>query len=65
MPLIHGELVTQCEDLELEGGSRSKAGAKSCDEGEEDCLHEGGRLPHLASTNRESLALGRHSAKPS
>ncbi len=54
--LIHGELVAQCEDLELQGGSRSEAGAERGDEGEEDCLHEGSKLPHLSGTRRDSLA---------
>jgi hypothetical protein len=53
---LHGELVAQCEDLELRGGSRSEAGAARGDEGEEDCLHEGSKLSHLSSTRRESLA---------
>jgi hypothetical protein len=54
--LIHGELVAQCEDLELEDGSRSEAGAERGGEGEEDCLHEGSKLPHLSGTGRDSLA---------
>ena len=48
-PLIDGELlVARSEDLELQGGSRSKAGAERCDEGEENCLHEDRKLPRLA-----------------
>jgi hypothetical protein len=47
-PLIHDELVRQGEDLELQGGSRSEASAERGDEGEEDCLHEGSKLPHLS-----------------
>ncbi len=46
-PLVDGKLVTQREDLELEGGARSEGSAERGDEGEEDCLHEGRRLPHL------------------
>jgi hypothetical protein len=55
-PLVDGELVAQREDLELEGGARSKARADRQEEGEEDCLHEGRRLPRLGRTHRESLA---------
>jgi len=55
--------VAQGEDLELEGGSRPEAGAERPKEGEEDRLHEGRKLPHLARTHREFLA-GRPSAKP-
>jgi hypothetical protein len=47
------------QDLELEGGSRSEAGAERGDEGEEDCLHEGSKLPHRSGSKRESLALAR------
>jgi hypothetical protein len=54
--LIHGELVTQCEDLELQGDSRSEACTERGNEGEEDCLHEGSKLPHLSGTRHESLA---------
>jgi hypothetical protein len=56
-PLVDGKLVTQREDLELEGGSRSEAGAERGDEGEEDCLHEGSKLTHLDGTKRELLEL--------
>jgi len=55
-PLVDGELVAQREDLELEGGARSEASAERREEGEEDCLHEACRLPHLGGTQRESLA---------
>ncbi len=60
-PLVDGKLVTQREDLELEGRSRSEAGPERGDEGEEDCLHEGMRAasyPTKASRRRQS-----HSAK--
>jgi hypothetical protein len=45
--------VAQREDLELEGGARSKAGAERREEGEEDCLHGGNKLPHLSGTKHE------------
>jgi hypothetical protein len=54
--LIHGKLVAQCEDLELQGGSRSEAGAERGNEGEKDCLHEGRKLPHLGCSGRDALA---------
>ncbi len=37
--LVDGKLVTQREDLELQGGSRSEAGAERGGEGEEDTAH--------------------------
>jgi hypothetical protein len=43
-PLVDGELVAQREDLELEGGARSEAGAKGREEGEKDRLHEVSKL---------------------
>jgi len=45
--------VAQREDLELEGGARSKAGAERRQKGEEDCLHGGSKLPHLSGTKHE------------
>ena len=56
LALIHGELVAQGEDFELQGSSRLEAGPERGDEGEEDCLHEVSKLPHLSGTRRESLA---------
>ena len=56
--LIHGELVAQCEDLKLQGGSRSEAGAERGDESDEDCLHEAASYP-LSGTRRESLTSAR------
>jgi len=56
-PLADGELVAQREDLDLEGGSRSEAGAERGDEGEEDCLHEADKLPHLSGATGQSTAL--------
>jgi hypothetical protein len=61
-PLVDGELVAQREHLELEGGSRSEARAERPEEGEENCLHEERRLPHLGRTHRDFRA-GRPSAK--
>jgi len=56
VPSVDGELVTQREDLELERDSRSKADANRGDNGEEDRLHEGRRVPRSSSANREALA---------
>ncbi len=62
-PLVYGELVAQSEDLELEGGPRSEAGADGREEGEKDGLHEGRKLPHLSGTKRQSPAPTPRSAK--
>ena len=43
--LVDGELVTQSEDLKLEGGSRPKAGAEGGGEGEEAALMQAPRSP--------------------
>jgi len=48
--------VAQREDLALEGGARSKAGAERREEGEEDCLHGGSKVPHLSGTKHEPTA---------
>jgi hypothetical protein len=48
--------MAQREDLELEGGARSEAGAERREEGEEDRLHEDSKLPHLSGTKREPPA---------
>ncbi len=56
LPLALAGVVAQREDLELEGGARSEASAERSEEGKEDGLHEGRRLPHLGRTHRESLA---------
>jgi len=55
--------VAQREDLELEGDSRSEAGAERPEKGEKDRLHEERRLPHLGRTYPEFLA-GQLSEKP-
>ena len=55
-PLVDGELVPQREDLELEGSARSEAGPERREEGDEDRLHEGSKLPHLSGTEREPPA---------
>ena len=41
----------------MEGGARSEAGAEGRAEGEENRLHEAGKLPPLSNTKRESLAI--------
>jgi hypothetical protein len=56
-PLIDGELVAQGKDLELQGGARSKASANGGEDGEEDLLHGGSKLPDLGATTSESAAL--------
>ena len=56
--LIHGELVAQCEDLKLQGGSRSEAGAERGDKSDEDCIHEAASYP-LSGIRRESLTSAR------
>jgi hypothetical protein len=50
-------MVAQGEDLELEGGPRSEAGAERREEGEDDCLHGRSRLADLSATTSESSAL--------
>ncbi len=62
--MIDGELVAQREDPELQGGSRSEAGAERGDEGEKDCLHVDSKLPHLFGTRRESPACAHAPRSP-
>ncbi len=50
--LADGELVAQCEDFGLEGGSRSEAGAERREEGEDDCLHGRSRLADSGNYER-------------
>lgn len=46
MSLVDGEPVTQSKDLQMQGGSRTEAGAAESDEREEDSRREGKKLPH-------------------
>jgi hypothetical protein len=55
-PLVDGELVAQRKDLELEAGPRSEASANSGEDGEEDLLHGGSKLPDRGATTSETAA---------
>src|SRR5262249_60097758 len=61
-PLIDGELVAQGKNLELKGRSRSKTCAERGEEGEEDCVHGGRKLPDLRGATSEAPALVPRSA---
>ena len=56
--------AAQREDLELERGSRSEAGAERGDEGEENCLHEAGKPPHLSQHQARVAGDNPRSTKP-
>ena len=57
--------MAQGKDLELEGGPRSEASANGSEDGEDNLLHGGSKLPDLGATTSETTAAPSLSAEPS